>query len=74
MSKLLIMRLPGSGKTTLTRELKYQLEALNKSVDWYNADIVREQYNDWDFSIAGRIRQANRMKRSEEHTSELQSH
>ena len=55
------MGLPGAGKTTLAQELKTQLEQLNKSVAWLNADIVREQYNDWDFSHAGRIRQAVRM-------------
>lgn len=56
------MGLPGSGKTFLSKELKKQLEALGKKVDWYNADIVREKFNDWDFSEEGRIRQSIRMK------------
>lgn len=55
------MGLPGAGKTTLANELKNQLEQLNKTVTWLNADIIREQFNDWDFTPEGRIRQAQRM-------------
>lgn len=58
--KILIMGLPGSGKTTLAYELKIILEE-NKTVLWLNADKIRELYNDWDFSTEGRIRQAQRM-------------
>jgi adenylylsulfate kinase len=55
--KILICGLPGSGKTT-------QAEILVKHFDavWLNADEVRKQANDWDFSTEGRTRQANRMK------------
>lgn len=59
--KILIMGLPGSGKTTLAHELSRELVDLNYIVDWFNADIVRKKFNDWDFSPAGRIRQAERM-------------
>ncbi len=56
---ILIMGLPGSGKTTLAKELYKRLD----DCDWFNADEVRKQFNDWDFSNNGRINQANRMKR-----------
>tara|TARA_B100000925_G_scaffold228931_1_gene177411 strand:+ start:1846 stop:2256 length:411 start_codon:yes stop_codon:yes gene_type:complete len=55
--KILIMGLPGSGKTYLAKKLQPLLKAA-----WYNADIVREMANDWDFSPEGRIRQSLRMK------------
>jgi adenylylsulfate kinase len=54
------MGLPGSGKTTLARELKEKLERY-VSVDWFNADEVRKDHNDWDFSREGRLRQSYRM-------------
>ena len=56
------MGLPGSGKTTLATELKKITEQNGYAVTWYNADKVREEYNDWDFSEAGRMRQAMRMR------------
>jgi len=55
--KILVMGLPGSGKTYLTKRLQPLLNAA-----WYNADKVRSMANDWDFSIEGRDRQSNRMK------------
>ena len=56
MKIILIMGLPGSGKTTLANELAPMLDAKR-----LNADEVRKEANDWDFSEAGRIRQAKRM-------------
>ena len=50
------MGLPGSGKTTLANELAPMLNA-----ERLNADEVRKEANDWDFSEEGRKRQANRM-------------
>tara|TARA_B100001123_G_scaffold332325_1_gene374908 strand:- start:251 stop:655 length:405 start_codon:yes stop_codon:yes gene_type:complete len=54
--KILIMGLPGSGKTTLASKLVPLLNA-----KWINNDKVRKEANDWDFSEEGRVRQAKRM-------------
>ena len=56
------MGLPGSGKTTLAKELFNRLSSYTDNVIWTNADIVRGYYNDWDFSYEGRIRQSKRMR------------
>ena len=76
-NRILIMGLPGSGKTYLAERLKRYLEdhirPLNEhslrpiadaqiSVAWLNADDIRKRYNDWDFSHEGRIRQSQRMR------------
>lgn len=61
-TKILIMGLPGSGKTTLSQELVKRL-MLTRNVAWFNADTVREQFNDWDFSPEGRTRQVERMSK-----------
>lgn len=55
------MGLPGAGKTTLAVELKKCLDAADKKTIWLNADQVRKEYSDWDFSQEGRIRQSMRM-------------
>ena len=56
MKIILIMGLPGSGKTTLASELAPLINAKR-----INADEVRKEANDWDFSEEGRSRQAKRM-------------
>ena len=56
--KILVCGLPGSGKTWLSERLVDHIE----NCAWYNADVLRKSSNDWDFSLEGRNRQANRMK------------
>ena len=56
--KILIMGLPDSGKTTLAKLLAPMFNAV-----LLNADEVRKEADDWDFSEMGRSIQANRMKR-----------
>jgi adenylylsulfate kinase len=55
--KILVMGLPGAGKTTLAAQLHKKL----KNCTWLNADEVRKEADDWDFSEEGRLRQAQRM-------------
>ena len=55
--KILKFGLPGSGKSTLAKPFAEMINAV-----WLNADKIREEANDWDFSPEGRIRQAQRMR------------
>jgi len=55
--KILIFGLPGSGKTTLAKPFADLIGGVH-----INADQVREEYDDWDFSPEGRMRQAQRMR------------
>jgi len=56
MKIILVMGLPGAGKTTLANELAELIECKR-----LNADEIRKAANDWDFSVEGRKRQAKRM-------------
>ncbi len=74
--RILIMGLPGSGKTYMAEKLKKWLEEHSgmfhsdkemahqsyARLEWFNADDVRKRFNDWDFSQEGRIRQSHRMR------------
>ena len=56
MKIILVMGLPGAGKTTLANEMATLINAKR-----LNADEVRKEADDWDFSEEGRVRQAKRM-------------
>jgi len=57
MKKILIMGLPGSGKTTLAKTLAPMLKAVH-----FNADDIRREINQHlGFSIGDRIEQARKM-------------
>jgi len=56
MKIILIMGLPGAGKTTLANELAKLIKS-----NRLNADEIRRAANDWDFSKEGRTRQSKRM-------------
>jgi predicted kinase len=43
--KILIFGLPGSGKSTLAEPFEQLIGGI-----WLNADAVRTEYDDWDFS------------------------
>jgi hypothetical protein len=74
--RILIMGLPGAGKTYFATALKQYLENFSDfyhmqaeslvgskaTVEWFNADDVRKRFSDWDFSSDGRIRQSHRMR------------
>lgn len=56
------MGLSGAGKTTLAEKVVKVLSKRGQTVTWQNADAVRQQHNDWDFSQQGRLRQAQRLR------------
>lgn len=68
MIKILVMGLSGSGKTYLSKRLKEELSKFGSCL-WLNADKVRQDANDWDFSYEGRIKQGQRMNDLAEETS-----
>jgi len=60
MKIILIMGLPGAGKTTLANELATLIKSKR-----LNADEIRRAANDWDFSEEGTKIQATRMSYSD---------
>lgn len=55
--KILIMGLPGAGKTTLARALLHRINAVH-----FNVDAVRREVNrDLGFSVVDRVEHARRM-------------
>ena len=63
---VLLTGLSGSGKTTLAESIVYELGGTH-----FNADAIRAQHNDWDFSFEGRDRQVKRMIELKERTEGL---
>ena len=57
--RVLIYGLPGAGKTYMAEKL---VDYLGDRVAWFNADVVRKEADDWDFSDEGRLRQNTRMR------------
>jgi adenylylsulfate kinase len=55
--KILVCGLPNSGKSWLASRLSKILD-----LPHHNADEIRRELNDWDFTHEGRLRQARRMK------------
>ncbi len=54
---ILVMGLPETGKSTLARAMAITLGARH-----FDADNVRRSFNDWDFTVNGRMAQAYRMR------------
>ena len=65
--RILVMGLPGSGKTTFSKIFVKMLLNHFADVGYYNADKVREVFEDWDFSELGRVRQSSRMRDLADH-------
>lgn len=55
--RVLICGLPGSGKTHFAKLLTSEINSV-----WFNADVVREQFNDWNYDMLSRLRQTHRMR------------
>ena len=68
--KVVVMGLPGAGKTTLSNTLSNNLIDQQYTVKRINADEIRTAYDDWDFSITGRLRQAYRFFSMSENINE----
>ena len=59
--RILIMGLPGSGKTTFSEKLASEISQ-NMPIETFDANVVRTQLQDFDFTLQGCRRQAERMR------------
>ena len=60
-TRILIFGLSGSGKTTFAEKLWQTLKENNINYAYFNADKIRDMFNDYNFSLNGRMNQADRM-------------
>ena len=70
-NRVLICGLPNSGKTTFAKALIHHYQINNKTYVWFNGDDVRRAYDDWDFTLEGRLRQTKRMKELADKSGEI---
>jgi len=61
MIRILVMGLPNSGKSQLAKQIYEKLSPWKFDIGLYDADDVRKDADDWDFSNEGRERQSKRM-------------
>ena len=61
--KILIMGLPGSGKSFYSDKLRTALkDNPYREIRWFCGEVVRRNHDDWDFTDEGRLRQCERMR------------
>ena len=69
---LLIKGEPGTGKTVLAHEVAKALGA--PIIEWHIKSTTKAQQGLYEYDAVSRLRDSQLGDRSEEHTSELQSH
>jgi adenylylsulfate kinase len=68
--KILVMGLPGSGKTTFATQLVKAIEGVGLRVKLFDGDAVRAETGNWDFTAEGRERQCIDMRNRLEEAGE----